>query len=233
MTQAALDYQAMSERQLCQRIAAGDSLAARLVVRRNNQRLFRSAWSVLKDRAEAEEVVQEAYLKAFAGISRFSGESTLATWLTRIVINEAISRLRAAKRRKKALEEEGLAILDDYRERLAPSLVAAPEESVMRRELAGLLERAVARLPDLFRTVFVLHEIEGLSAEEVGASLGIPVETVRTRLFRARRRMRDDLGPELRRAFDGTIAFAGADCDALTDRVIAAFEASRRSKAGA
>jgi RNA polymerase sigma-70 factor, ECF subfamily len=232
---ATLDYEAMSEREICRRLAAGDSLAVRLVVRRHNQRLYRSAWSVLKNRADAEEAVQEGYLKAFASIERFMGDSSLATWLTRIVVNEAISRLRAADRRRRSLRQDGLALLQDCRDRLAatPSLAAAPEEALMRREFADLLERAVARLGDPLRIVFVLHEIEGLSAAEVSESLGIPVETVRTRLFRARRRLRVDLEPELRSAFGGAIAFAGADCDALTERVLAAFEAARKTHAKA
>lgn len=231
MALTALDYEAFSERELCARIVAGDSLAARLVVRRHNQRLFRAAWSVLKNRAEAEEAVQEAYLKSFASLDRFNGDSTLATWLTRIVVNEAISRLRAAQRRKRSLEEQGLAVLQEYRDRLAatPSLSEGPEDSLMRRQLSDLLQGAVARLPEAFRTVFVLHEIEGLSADEVSESLEIPVETVRTRLFRARRRLRDDLGPELRQAFEGAIAFAGADCDALTERVLIAWQATREA----
>ena len=226
----ALDYEALGERELCARLSAGDSQAARVVVRRNNQRLYRAAWSVLKNRSEAEDVVQEGYLKAFAAIDRFEGGASLATWLTRIVVNEAISRVRAARRRDQTLRDNGLAILQEHREQAAASLVAAPEETVMRGEFAGLLQRAVEKLPEAFRLVFVLHEIEGLSADEVAESLAIPVETVRTRLFRARRRLRADLGPEIRRAFGGTITFAGADCEALTARVVAAFEASRRGK---
>lgn len=225
----ALDYETLTERELCERLGGGDSLAARVVVRRHNQRLYRAAWSVLRNRAEAEEAVQEGYLKAFAAIGRFEGGSSLATWLTRIVVNEAISRVRAARRRERAFQANGLAILQAYRDRaVEASSLGAPEESVMRKELASLLQSAVEKLPDAFRLTFVLHEVEGLSTEEVAENLGIPVETVRTRLFRARRRLRADLGPELRRAFENTITFAGADCDALTARVLAAFEAAKR-----
>ena len=225
----ALDYDALTELELCRRLGAGDSLAARVIVRRHNQRLYRAAWSVLRNRAEAEDVVQEGYLKAFAAIDRFAGDSSLATWLTRIVVNEAISRVRAARRRDHALKANGLAILQEHRERVSASFAPAPEESVMRRELAGLLQSAVEKMPEAFRLTFVLHEVEGVPTEEVAESLGIPVETVRTRLFRARRRLRAELGPELRRAFEDTISFAGADCDALTARVLAAFEAWKRS----
>ena len=228
MASVALDYETLDDRGLAARIAAGDSVAAALVLRRYNQRLFRTAWSVLKDRADAEEAVQEGYLKAFAAIDRFQAGSSLATWLTRIVVNEAISRLRAAKRRKRALTGAGVASLDDARARLAPvSPAASPEEEVMRRQLSGLLEAAIARLPEPFRIVFVLHEVEGLSSEEVAESLDMPVETVRTRLFRARRRLRDDLGPELKAALAGSFPFAGADCDALTARVLSAWMQAR------
>lgn len=221
-----LDYEAMGEADLAACIAGGDRDAARLLVRRNNQRLFRAAWSVVKNRAEAEEVVQEAYLKAFAGIGEFRGGSALSTWLTRIVVNEAINRVRAAKRRSRAFKEQGLSVIDDYRDRLsgAPSLNQAPDEALARRQLSALLERAIARLPEPFRLVFVLREVEGLSAEAVAEAVGAPLETVRTRLFRARRRLQADLGPELKRTLETTVAFAGADCDALTERVIAALE---------
>lgn len=229
MASVALDYEALDDRSLASRIGAGDPLAATLVIRRHNQRLFRAAWAVLKNRSEAEEAVQDGYLKAFAAIGRFEGASSLATWLTRIVVNAAISRLRAAKRRKRALGGQGVASLQEFRERIAEasSPIASPEEELMRRQLSHALEAAIARLPDPFRIVFVLHEIESLSADEVASSLGVPVETVRTRLFRARRRLREDLGPELKRALEGSFVFAGADCDALTARVLAAWSRAR------
>ncbi len=218
----ALDYEQMDDAALAASIVAGDAQAARLVIRRNNQRLFRTAWSVVRNRAEAEDVVQEAYLKAFAAMAEFRGGAALSTWLTRIVLNEAINRVRAARRRSQALSEQGLSVLDDYRERLsaAPSLSEAPDEALARSQVAALLERAIASLPKPFRLVFVLQDVEGLSAEAVSEAIGAPVETVRTRLFRARRRLREALGPELRRTLEGTVTFAGADCDALTARVM-------------
>lgn len=224
----ALDYGTLAEGELARRIATGDRGAARYLIRRNNQRLFRAAWSVLKDRAEAEEAVQEGYLKAFAAIGQFHGEAALSTWLTRIVVNEAINRVRAARRRDRAMKKEGLAVLRDHRERLgdAPSLAGQPDEAIIRRQLAEVLQRAIARLPEPFRLVFVLRDVEGLSAEETAAALGAHEGTVRTRLLRARRRLRADLGPELRQALQSTITFAGADCDALTARVLERLERS-------
>lgn len=223
---AAVDYEALTEAELVARLAAGEGPAARLVIRRNNQRLFRAAWSVLRDRAEAEDAVQEGYLKAFAAIERFKQDCALSTWLTRIVVNEAIGRLRATERRRRSLREHGLALLQDHDRAATPSFAAAPDAALLRRELAALLQDAIARLPDMFRTVFVLLEIEGLEPAEVASVLSLKSETVRTRLFRARRRLREDLGPELRRALEGTLIFAGADCDALTGRVLTRWEAA-------
>ena len=201
---------------LARRCAKGDAAAVRLVTTENNQRLFRAAWSILKDRSEAEEAVQSAYMKAFASLDRFEGRSTLSTWLTRITINEALARLRERKRRRGWLEAEGVTMLDDHR------TVPAPDEALARDQLRGLLERAVAALPDAFRTVFVLRDVEGLSVEETSEALDIPTATVKTRLFRARRKLQQSLAPDVRGALTGTFPFAGADCERMTAKLIAA-----------
>lgn len=223
MTQAtqAIDYETMAEPALVALIQGGDPVATRLVIRRNNQRLFRAAWSILKNRSEAEEAVQEAYLKAFTAIDRFQGDAALSTWLTRIVVNEAISRTRAARRRAEMLRKEGLAVMEDHRA-TPVSLAGAPDAALARRELGGVLQAAIAKLPEPFRLVFVLWEVEEAGAEEIAAVLGIPEQTVRTRLFRARRKLRAELGPQLRESLGESLSFAGADCDAMTARVMAA-----------
>jgi len=119
--------------------------AVRLITRRNNQRLYRAASSVLKNRAEAEEAVQDGYLKAFAAIDSFTGKSSLSAWLTRIVINEALGRQRVAQRRLRLLHEQSVAVIDDYREAMANSDMArSPEADVMRRQVAKLLEHRKA-----------------------------------------------------------------------------------------
>lgn len=200
---------------LVRRCVAGDEVAVRLVTSANNQRLFRAAWSVLKDRAEAEDAVQSAYLKAFGAAHLFEGRSTLSTWLTRITINEALGRVRSLGRRRAGLEAEGIAMLDDYR-RPAP-----PDEALARDQLRRLIEIAVAALPDVFRTVFVLRDVEGLSTEETADALGIPKATVKTRLLRARRNLQQTLAPDVRSALVGTFPFAGLDCERMTDEVIA------------
>jgi len=218
------DYAALSDNELAVRIAAKDVAAVRLVTGRNNQRLFRAAWSILKDRSEAEEAVQDGYLKAFNAIGTFAGKASLSTWLTRIVVNEALSRRSNAQRRSRLLNQESILVLDEYREKLmAGSVTQSPEKVLMRRQIAKLLETAIARLPDTFRPVFVLREIEGLSVEDTAAVLQIPEETVKTRLHRARRRLQKELDPELCDALSETFPFAGADCQVMTERVIKGF----------
>jgi RNA polymerase sigma-70 factor (ECF subfamily) len=215
------DYATFSDGELASRIAARDVIAVRLVTGRNNQRLFRAAWSILKDRSEAEEAVQDGYLKAFDAIGTFAGRSSLSTWLTRIVVNEALSRRSRAQRRSRLLNQESVVVLEEYREKLmAGSISQSPEKTLMRRQIAKMLETAIARLPDTFRPVFVLREIEGLSVEDTAETLQIPGETVKTRLHRARRRLQKELDPELCGALSETFPFAGADCEAMTERVL-------------
>ena len=222
MRAAALDYSALPDVELARLCRSRDRSAMRHLLTANNQRLFRTAWSILKDRSEAEEAVQAGYLNAFASMDKFEGRSSLSTWLTRIVVNEALGRLRSQRRRRENLESEGVALLDTYREKLAQaSAQPAPDAAVAREQLRQLIERAVADLPDNFRSVFVLREIEGLSIEETADALDIPAATVKTRLHRARVRLQQALAPEVKGALCGSFPFAGADCAALTERVMA------------
>ena len=218
------DCNALDDAALAELISQRDAEAVRLVTGRNNQRLFRVAWSILKDRADAEDAVQSAYLSAFSGIADFAGRSSLSTWLTRIVINEALGRKRAARRRRAHLDAGSVVVLDEYRDKLMRGSMTEtlPDGMVARAEIRRLLEEAIARLPAGFRLVFVLREIEELSVEETSEALGIPSATVKTRHHRARRRLREDLAPELRTALTGTFPFAGADCEGMTERVLRA-----------
>ncbi|MEO5772919.1 MAG: RNA polymerase sigma factor [Sphingomicrobium sp.] len=208
---------------LARRCAAGDRAAAEHLITSNNRRMFRTAWSILKNRAEAEEAVQAAYLLAFASMDRFEGRSALSTWLTRILVNEALGRRRASEQRRVHLEREGVAMIDACRERfMRGSQPDSPEVAIAREQVRKLLEEAVADLPDHFRTVFVLRDVEGLSGAETAEILDIPVATMKTRLLRARRDLRARLAPELATALTGTFPFAGVQCAALTERVLAA-----------
>jgi RNA polymerase sigma-70 factor, ECF subfamily len=223
--QTRLDYERLGDSELAALVAARDPAAVRVVTGRNNQRLFRAAWSILKDRSEAEEAVQSAYLRAFAAIGSFEGRSSLSTWLTRIAINEALGRQRSARRRRAQLEDASVTMLDDYREKMMRGSMAGtePEVEVGRIQIRRLLEEAIAGLPEQFRPVFVLREIEGLSVEETAEALGVLPATVKTRHLRARRHLQKSLAPEVKTALTGSFPFAGADCEAMTERVVIAY----------
>lgn len=216
-TQPAVDYGRLSDLELAERCARRNRQAVEHVIRANNQRLFRAAWSILRHRAEAEDAVQAAYLSAFASIGAFEGRSALSTWLTRIAVNEALGRKRAEQARRHHLEQEGIAMLDVHRESITEP---GPDAALAREQIRRRLEQAVSALPDPYRTVFVLREIEGLSGEEAANALDLAVATVKTRLFRARRQLRQALAPDLSSLFGGAFPFAGQDCAALTERVL-------------
>lgn len=219
--ETARDYENLSELDLAQRAHARDPQAIRLITARNNQRLFRAAWSVLRNRADAEEAVQDAYVKAFTGAG-FEGRSSLATWLTRIAVNEALARKRANEARKRSLSDADITQIDEYREKLMSVSLRSPEFQILRAELAKAIEAAIARLPEEFRTVLVLRDIEEMSVEETAEALDILAATVKTRHLRARRRLRQEIDPDFRAVLAETLRFDGSHCEAMTARAIAA-----------
>jgi len=230
--QARIDYESLDDVALAGLVRMRDPGAVRLLTMRNNQRLFRAAWSILRDRTEAEDVVQSTYLRAFAALGSFEGRSALSTWLTRIAINEALGRQRSARRRRKHFVEASITVLDDYREKLmrGSSSGTAPDAELMRAQLRAILEQAVHDLPPEFRPVFVLREIEGLSVEETSDALGVRPATVKTRHLRARRRLQQALAPEVKAALNDSFPFAGADCAAMTARVVRSYCAENVSR---
>jgi len=203
-----------SDLELAAAVARGDAGAVRLVMRRNNQRLFRAAWQILRNREDAEDAVQSAYLKAFAAIKSFAGRSSLSTWLTRIVINNALAHARSDRRRRTLLDESEVPILDDYRDMLMRgSMSASPDRAVARGQIRQIVGEAIDRLPVAFRTVFVLRQIEELDVSEVAERLGIPPATVKTRHLRARRRLQRSLGRGLGGALSGNFPFDQGPCE--------------------
>jgi len=204
---------------LVQRALARDAGAFRTIIKTYNQRLYRIARGILRNDAEAEDVVQEAYVRAFANLATFRGDSSLATWLSRIVINEALGRLRK-RRRTVAMPENPEAQI--IRFPLNPS--DDPERTMAQRQILALVERATDSLPDIYRMVFVARVIEGLSMEETADLLGVRPETDKTRLHRGRSLLRkaldDEIGPVLLDAFP----FAGRRCERLTEAVLARLE---------
>lgn len=207
---------------LAERARNRDGAAFRLIMQRHNRRLYRVARSVLGDDSDAEDVVQEAYLRAFTHLDGFRGEARLSTWLTRIVLNEALGRLR---QRRPFTELKEIDRIDEQGEARVIVLPSArqesdPEASAARAEIRRLLERAVDRLPDPFRIVFVLRDIEEMSIEETASQLGLKPETVKTRLHRARRLLRQSLDDTLSTALADAFPFAGARCARIAEAVL-------------
>ena len=191
------------------------------LMRENNRRLFRTARAILRDDAEAEDAVQEAYLRAYRSMGDFRGEAKLSTWLVRIVVNEALARRRKGARRAAIVPIRGGAEDHEIAAEVALREDDGPESRTQRSELRRLLEQKIDELPDAFRAVFVLRALEELPVEETAAALGIPEATVRTRFFRARSQLREALAREIDFAFDDAFAFLGERCDRIVARVMA------------
>ncbi|RUV44183.1 MAG: RNA polymerase sigma factor [Mesorhizobium sp.] len=217
---AAVSAAEAGEMALVRRALARDPGAFRLIIKTHNQRLYRIARGVVRNDAEAEDIVQEAYMRAFASLDSFRGDASLSTWLSRIVINEALGRLRKKKRIVAMPENPDAQIIRFPLNSNDLNPGDDPERTMAQRQILGLVERATDSLPDVYRTVFVARVIEGLSIEETADLLGIRPETVKTRLHRARALVRkaldDEIGPVLLDAFP----FAGRRCERLTQAVM-------------
>jgi RNA polymerase sigma-70 factor (ECF subfamily) len=188
-------------------------------MRRYNQRLFRVARSILSEDAEAEDVVQQVYVSVYLNASQYAGRASLATWLTRITINEALSRNRS-KQRRDAVES-----VEELLNRQRGTNLGSPEDQASRREMAGMLEAAVDALPESYRIVFVLRAVEGLRSSEVASCLDVSEEVVRVRLHRARALLRDELYRQVGRSASSVFSFAGERCDRIVAGVFARLRA--------
>jgi RNA polymerase sigma-70 factor, ECF subfamily len=211
---------ATADNELVQRARGRDEAAIRAIMQANNRRLYRLARGILRNDGEAEDVVQETYVRAFTHLDHFRGDSSLATWLGRIAINEALGRLR---RQRANVEWTSLppGVLEAQIIQFphaAPS--DDPEKSMAQREIQHVVEHAIDELPEAFRIVFITRVIEGMNVEETAEILGLKPETVKTRLHRARVMLRDNvekkIGPVVMEAFP----FAGKRCERLTDAVL-------------
>jgi RNA polymerase sigma-70 factor (ECF subfamily) len=218
---------------LTARVARGDHAAFEALMRRHNSRLFRIARAVLKDDTEAEDALQDAYLDAFRHVGGFRGDAQVGTWLARIVINQALMRLRRRRREQvvvpfTTLEAAGLDAGPEAGEpERGDEALDTPPGLVLRAELRRLLERRIDDLPIAFRTVFVMRDVEDMSVQETAECLAIPAATVRTRLFRARALLREALARDLDAATAGVFGFAGERCDRIVAGVLARLGAPR------
>lgn len=208
---------------IARRIAAGDRAAFIELMRRHNRRLYRLARATLRDDTEAEDALQEAYLAAYRSIAQFRGDANLATWLSRMVLNECLGRLRKSARRQNVIP---IVAYEDDMATTTPDVREVPEQAFARAEMRALIERKLDALPEDFRTVFVLRAVEELSVEETAACLGIPEATVRSRHFRARSLLRESLAREIDIAERDLFDFGGAHCDRIVAAVSARLDAA-------
>lgn len=208
--------QNISEAELVERIASGEKSAFELLMRRFNRKLYRTARSIVKDDVEAEDVLQDAYLLAYRNIGKFRGESSLSTWLVRIVVNEAIAHTRKTARTAEIIDfgagqEEG----DAHEAGMSEANTEQPDQIAMRIQIRQLIEKKIDALPQAFRTVFVLRALEELTVEETAGCLNIPEATVRTRYFRAKGLLREALSQEIDLGLEDAFSFDGERCDRI------------------
>ena len=205
--------------------AAGNAGAFELIMRRHNRLLFRTARSILKDDTETEDALQESYLHAWRGLASFRADATLSTWLVRIVVNESLGRLR--RRGALVIPLDSTVVVDSEDAPMGDSTEQSaneqPERLAMRAEVRRMIEARIDKLPDAYRTVFMLRAVEELSVEEVADALEIPQATVRTRFFRARGLLREGLSRDVDFAIDDAFSFAGARCDRIVAHVLNSF----------
>ena len=205
------DAARLGDPELIERTRAGDMRALEALMRRHNRTLYRTARAILRDDAEAEDAVQEAYLRAYRALDSFRGESKFSTWLVRIAANEALMRRRRNVRAAEVVPLDGTIEVEG-------TIESGDEQGdhMLRR----LLEKRIDALPDGYRSVFVLRALEELTVEETSAALGIPEPTVRTRYFRARGLLRESLARDIDRTLEDAFAFAGERCDRIVARVM-------------
>ena len=214
---------ALDDATLVDRIGRGDHGAFEALMRQHNGKLFRIARSILRDDAEAEDALQDAYLDAYRHIGDFRGGSQLATWLTRIVINQALMRVRRQKRDPVVVpfgDHDAMPSPQPTGE-VADRHAESPPITTLRSEIRRLIERRIDELPVAFRTVFVMRDVEDMSVQETAECLAIPAATVRTRLFRARALLRERLSRDLDTASIDVFSFAGDRCDRIVAAVLA------------
>jgi RNA polymerase sigma-70 factor (ECF subfamily) len=199
-----------TDTELIERVLAGDTRALETLMRLHNRRLYRTARAILRDDAEAQDAVQEAYLRAYRSLRSFRGDAKLSTWLVRITANEALMR-----RRRRTLpapaEADAEMLVDD---------TADPEADAERSEARRMLQSRIDALPEGYRTVFMLRGVEELSVGETAAALDIPEATVRTRFFRARGLLRAAMAGDIDATAKDAFSFAGLRCDRIVAFVL-------------
>jgi RNA polymerase sigma-70 factor (ECF subfamily) len=207
----------LSDEQVVAQVLAGQTALFEVLMRRHNERIYRAARAIVRDESEAEDVMQQAYVNAYAHLRQFDGRSSLATWLTRIAINEAISRARRRGRYQALDENETTSVESLFPMRSMDN----PEKEAFSRELRVILEEAVDALPDGAREVFMLRQVEGLSTADTAECLGVSEDVVKTRLSRARAALRQGLFERMGATAASSFTFQRPRCDRVVATVLA------------
>jgi RNA polymerase sigma-70 factor (ECF subfamily) len=208
---------------------APDARAFEEIMRKHNRMLFRTARAILRDDAEAEDALQEAYVQAYRSMDTFRAESKLSTWLARIVANEALMRLRKESRRAEIVPIQPAATVQDLEQITDSDMNKAPDAAAERRQMRRMLETQIDALPETYRAVFMLRAVEELTVEETAAVLNLPAATVRTRFFRARSMLRELLAQKFDVACEDAFSFAGERCDRIVASVLARINPQEKS----
>src|SRR5687767_14864810 len=208
-------WNTLSDEQVVADVLEGQTALFEVLMRRHNERVYRAARAIVRDESEAEDVMQQAYVSAYANLRQFNKQAQFSTWLTRIVINESLARVRRKQRYEPF--EEHRSNVEAFMKRDSPR---DPEREAASGELRALLESAIDGLPDGAREVFMLRDVEGMSTAEVGAALGISDDAVKTRLFRARAALRDDLMARTQSSAPDAFRFYRPRCDRVVVKVM-------------
>jgi RNA polymerase sigma-70 factor, ECF subfamily len=216
----------LSDNQIVERILAGDTDLYHMILQRYSRRLYRVTWAIVQDEHEADDVVQETYVRAYEHLAQFAGRSLFSTWLTRIAIHEAWHRM---KRRRKQVDIDAAAASFRKADRVSHT----PEQAALAMEARTILEKAIGALPEAQRSVFVMHFLEEMSAEEIADCLEITEEAVKMRFMRARQRLRRSLYKLARATDSKAFQFLGEQCDRATEKALSRIiHLSREANAG-
>jgi RNA polymerase sigma-70 factor (ECF subfamily) len=212
----ALARSPMPDEEVVARVRAGETAFFEVLMRRYNQRLYRVARSIMGDDSEAEDVMQDAFVRSYIHLEQFGGKSRFSTWLTKIAVHEALKRSRE---RRRFVEVDGIQGSNEGSV-LPASTTPSPDQEVLTRALGAALEAAIDRLPQSYSSVFMLREVEGLSTADTAECLGVSDETVKVRLHRARAMLRKDIFLQTGAATSAAFQFAGQRCDGMVARVL-------------
>ena len=212
----------LSDEEAVERVIAGETALYEVVMRRHNQLVYRTIRTILRDESEVEEVMQQTYVAAYSNLKQFAGDAKFSTWLTRIAINEALGRQR---REARFTPIEGVREL-----RSEPMRDPSPEENASRRELAGILEHAIDALPESYRSVIMLREVEGMTTAEAAEVLGVSDDALKMRLHRAKELLRDSVSQRVQSHAADAFPFYAPRCDRVVAEVLARIRALERAE---